>query len=130
NVGVGLRFALSLPRFLRQPVDAEAARAALPRRFQARAAVFLELLHRAVYQGPSNPYRQLLALAGCAWGDLVQLVEREGIEGALAELVRCGVYLTVDEYKGRRALRRGTATVETRTTLLRNPLVSSHLEGQ
>jgi hypothetical protein len=60
---------------------------------------------------------------------LVRLVEREGIEGALAELFRRGVYLTVDEHKGRRPVRRGGVTVEVSPSLLRNPLVSTHLWG-
>ena len=69
----------------------------MQRRFEQRAAAFLALARRAIYQRPGNPYRQLLALAGSEAGDLARLVEAEGIEGALAELFRRGVYLTVDD---------------------------------
>jgi hypothetical protein len=130
DVGSGLRFALCLPSFLRQPTSLGEARAALPRRFEERPTVFLAFLRRAVYEGPRNPYRELLALARCEWDDVVHLVRRDGVEGALAALFRCGVYLTVDEYKSGRPLRRGSATVETRPGLFRNPLVTSHVQGR
>ena len=126
---MGLRYAWGLPHFLRQPTSLVEARAALPRRFEQRSTVFLDFMRRAVYLGPRNPYRDLLAIAGCEWGDVVHLVDREGIEGALAELFRRGVYLTVDEYKGRRPLRRGGLTMEVSPHLFRNPLVSAHLWG-
>jgi hypothetical protein len=54
----------------------------------------------------------LLDAAGCSCGDVEQLVHREGLDGALGELARLGVYLTVDEFKGRRPVRRGSLTFD------------------
>ena len=52
------------------------------------------------------------------------------MEGALQVLFRAGVYLTVDELKGRRAARRGSATVEVDAARLRNPLCAMHVPTQ
>ncbi len=78
-----MRFLWSLPGFLRHPFTLEEARATLRRRLERRGADFLALLHTAVFGQASSPYRQLLRLAGCEYGDLQQLVGREGLEGAL-----------------------------------------------
>lgn len=129
DVRLGLRYARGLPRFLREPTTLAEARAALPRRFEERSSAFLDFVRRAVYLVPRSPYRALLAGAGCEWGDLVHLVDREGVEGALGELFRHGVYVTVDEYKGRRPLRRGGLTLAVRPDLFRNSLASPHVRA-
>jgi len=71
--------------------------------------------------------RRLLALADCEYGDLERLVKQEGVEGVLRILYRRGVYLTVDEFKGRRPATRGNATVAVNPDLLRNPLAAYHV---
>jgi hypothetical protein len=76
---------------------------------------------RAIYADDQSPYHQLLRLSGCVYGDVETLVRREGVEGALAVLCRSGVYLTVDEFKGRRPAVRGSATIVVRPERLRNP---------
>jgi hypothetical protein len=57
-------------------------------------------------------------------------VKTDGIEGALKVLFRNGVYLTVDEFKGRRAARRGAAIVPIDPAQLRNPLSALHVPTQ
>src|SRR5262249_18755430 len=59
--------------------------------------------------------------AGCAYADLERLVQREGIEGALSDLFRHGVYLTIEEFKGRRQVVRGSVTFVIDPASLRNP---------
>ncbi len=49
------------------------------------------------------------------------------MEGALCTLLRCGVYLTVDEFKGRRPVVRGTARLTVEPDQLRNPLSAFHV---
>ena len=51
----------------------------------------------------------------------------EGVEGALQALLAAGVYLTVDEIKGRRPVRRGATTIEADPGRLRNPLAGCDL---
>jgi hypothetical protein len=95
-----------LPRFLGQPVAPPAAREWLRGGLAAREASFLHLVHRTVYRNPRSPYLPLLRVAGCEPGDFAQLVDKEGVDGALERLRDAGVYLTFDEFKGRRDVER------------------------
>src|SRR5688572_29338467 len=121
------RFLADLPGFLRAPLSAEAARNALRVRFEAREEAFLALARRGIYAVEPSPYRRLLALAGCEFGDLEVLILREGLEHGLRTLARRGVYLTVDEFKGRRAVSRGSASFDVDPAGLANPRAASHL---
>ena len=96
------------------------------RRLASREKDFLALAARFIYGQPASPYQKLLRLAGCELGDLERLVHQEGLEGALGELLRHDVYLTVDEFKGRRPAVRGSTTIDVRPDLLRNPSAISH----
>ena len=120
-------FLARLPGYLRHPVSVAEARAALRRRLDHREVDFLALVRRAVYESPGSPYRALLALAGCEYGDLERLVTRDGLESALRSLLRCGVYLTVSELKGRQPVVRGNAKIDVNPSLLRNPLAALHV---
>jgi hypothetical protein len=123
----GLRFLAALPALLRQPMSADAARAVLLRRIESREHDFLTLVRHAIYGYPASPYRRLLAIAGCAYGDLERLVVQDGLESALGSLAQQGVYLTVDELKGRRAVVRGSSRFALDPTALVNPGAGSHL---
>lgn len=129
DVFMGLRFLRDLPASLRHPVTPETARAALGRRLESREADFLALVKRAIYEHPPSPYRALLQLAGCDYGDLARLVRRDGLEGALQVLLRQGVHLTVDELNGQAAVR-GSARIAVRSVDLRNPGSAGHLPLQ
>ena len=130
DVRAGARLLWTLPGFLRHPVSLEEARATLCRRLQRREADFLNLARGAIYGNLASPYRQLLVLAGCEAGDLERLVSRDGVEGALTALCRHGVYLTVEEFKGRRPVVRGSTTLEVHPSQLLNPLANAHLPAQ
>ncbi|MBA2450817.1 MAG: hypothetical protein H0V51_22620 [Chloroflexi bacterium] len=130
DLAVGARFLWGLPAFLRHPVSPAATRAILRRRLEHREADFLGLARQTIYGYPPSPYRQLLRLAGCEYGDLERLVTHDGVEGALGDLCRRGVYLTVDELKGRSPAVRGSATVAVDPLQLRNPSSTTHLPSQ
>jgi hypothetical protein len=123
----GLRFFSGLPRLLRYRVTAEKAHAALKDRFEHRQANFLALAKDAIYGFPASPYRKLLQLAGCEFGDLEALVQNEGVEGTLYNLYRKGVYLTVGEAKGRRPVVRGSAKFDVIPGALAKPGVTGAL---
>ena len=110
-----------LQPILRAPLDMPRARAALQERLASRETSFLWMARHAIYERALSPYRELLDAAGCDYPDLERLVAREGVEGALRALLRSGVYLTVDEFKGRRAIRRGSLQIETSPDAIRNP---------
>ena len=101
DLSMGARLIGGLPRLLRHPIRIEEARATLEQRLERREADFLDLIRWGVYENPVSPYRELLRLAGCEFGDLERLVARQGLEEALGRLCAHGVYLTVDELKGR-----------------------------
>jgi hypothetical protein len=126
DVLMGVRFLRQLPAFLRRPVTVEEARATLKRRLENRERDFLVLAKRAIYEHPPSPYRALLQLAGCEHGDLARLVRQQGVEGALRSLLRHGVYLTVNEFKGREPIRRGSTRLVANPGGVRNPASVRH----
>jgi hypothetical protein len=109
----GIRLLGSLPRFLRRPITLGEAQRTLRHRLEHREDNFLDVARETIFGQPGSLYRRLFELAGCEYGDLVSMVRRDGVEGALTTLLRHGVYLTVDEFKGRRPTVRGSATIVT-----------------
>ena len=124
DVRSGARFLGRLGRFLQHPVGLAEARAVLRDRLAHRERDFLSLMKHAVYERPQSPYRALLRLAGCEYGDLEKLTHQDGVEDTLRALFARGVYLTVDEFKGRWPAVRGTDTTPVSPDDLRNPLVT------
>jgi hypothetical protein len=124
---LGARLLSRLPRWLRQPVTLSEARTTLAERLRDRDATLLTNVRRGVFDRPRSPYARLFVLAGCEYGDLERLVRQDGLDAALTTLLRRGVYLTVDELKGRRPVRRGSAGFELMPHELRNPLVGRDL---
>jgi hypothetical protein len=130
DLAMGARFVWSLREQLRRPLGLAEARARLRRRLAERPTDFLAWVQRAAYQRPGSPCWTLLRLAGCEFGDLARLVEREGLEGALRALYQAGVYLTIGELKGRTPVARGSARFRLDPWELRNPRLALHILGQ
>ncbi|HEV8354473.1 MAG TPA: hypothetical protein VGR24_09830 [bacterium] len=124
DIGAGVRLLWGLPSFLRTPLSPPEARQILAQRLARREDDFLDLMRRAVFGTTRSPYRRLLAHAGCTYDDLAVLVRREGLEGALQTLYASGVYVTVDEFKGRRPVVRGSLQMTIEPTAFGNPLVA------
>jgi hypothetical protein len=127
DMGMILRALYRLPGYLRHPLTIPQCRAIVRRRLERRESDWLDLVQRTILANGSSPYRALFQLAGCEYGDLERLVQHDGVEGALRALFRAGVYLTVDEFKGRRPVVRGSATIAVDRDRLRNPLSVPHL---
>jgi hypothetical protein len=77
-----------LPSFLRSTFTLDQARAILRDRLERRELAFLDLARRTIFQHDRGPYRKLLRLAGCEYGDLERLVSQDGLEGTLRGLAR------------------------------------------
>jgi hypothetical protein len=129
DLRVAARFFPRLPGFLRRQVTGAEARATVRAWLDRREADFLDLMRDLVYANPASPYRALLAHAGCESGDLERLVRTEGVEDALSALWRQGVYLSVEEFKGRRPLVRGGRTIPVDPAVLVNPGAVVHVLG-
>jgi hypothetical protein len=128
DIAAGARLFARLPAFLRHPLRLDEAEAIVARRLERREADFLALARSTIYPWPTNPYRRLLAHAGCEFGDLERLVSQDGVEGALRRLYRDGVYLSLEEYKGRQPVVRGSVSLGTAGPhALRNPGAADHV---
>jgi hypothetical protein len=115
---------------LRHPVSAEVAERERRGRLRAREPSLVDHAERILAGPARSPYRRLLETAGCEPGDIARLVTDHGIEGALSELAAGGVYLTVDEFKGRRAVVRGSTRFECGPDALRNPDSAFHVAAR
>ena len=123
----GVDFLLRLPFFLHHNITPARARRIILERLRSREQNFLRIVEHFIYANPSSPYLALMKCAGIEFGDVEALVSREGAEGALTELLKAGVYLAVDEFKGRRDAVRGSQTIKTRPSLLLNPASHFHV---
>jgi hypothetical protein len=130
DLAVGARFLARLPRLLRTPLGLDEAHQTVARRLERRGPAYVDHVRGAVYAQPANAYRALLRHAGCEAGDLERLVRTEGLEGALLALYRAGVYLTIDEFKGRRPVLRGSATFHIDPGRVRNPFSALHVPAR
>jgi hypothetical protein len=128
QAGMLYRFATGLRQFLRSPLSAEQCRAIVAASLAGRERNFLRLVRRAVYGYPASPYRRLLAWAGVEYGDLERLVLADGVEGALERLFDAGVSVELDEFKGRRPIRRPGLTIDVSAESFDNPLLAGEFE--
>jgi hypothetical protein len=104
------------------------AEATIRQRLASRDAALLRLVERLL--GDSRgPYHVLFRAAGCELGDVRALVAREGVEATLSALARAGVYVGLDEFKGRVPIVRGKETARVSDGDFDNPLTSGDFPG-
>lgn len=115
------QFPLALRRYLRPGLTVEGAREIVQRRMEERDDRFLALVERSIYGQPGSPYLALLRLAGCEPGDLRALVKQKGLEGALRVLREAGVYVTFEEFKGRKPIVRHGQAIPAKPSDFDNP---------
>lgn len=102
------RLAIDLRSFLRDRLTLDEARTILRRRLEQREANFLRMVERTIFGNPTSPYKALLAMAGCEFGDLRDMVRVRGVEATLRALRKEDVYVSFEEFKGREPIvRRG-----------------------
>lgn len=123
----GAQFFARLPFYLARPVRFNQARKSLAQRLAGRNAAFLDKLRWDIFARPESPYLPLLREAGCEYGDIESSVGRDGLEETLRSLFRAGVYLTVDEFKGRNPVRRGSVEMDVGPARLQAPRASYHM---
>jgi hypothetical protein len=116
-----VRLAQRLPRFLRNTLSIEEARSTVRRRVAQRTEHFLSLVRDVFLARPENPYYRLLGSIGCTYGDVQRLIETKGLESALLALHQAGVCLSVEEFKGRRPVVRGSLSFQVNPAHLLNP---------
>lgn len=100
-------FLLGLRDFFRERVTLERAEREVKDALAARGENFLARVGAEVFGRPAGPYFNLLKFAGCEFGDIEAAVRRDGVEATLDRLARAGVYLTAEEFKGKKEVTRG-----------------------
>ena len=103
-----LALAAALPAFFRKRITVEDARREIKRALDSRNDLFLDIVRTRIYECPESPYLKLLRFAGCQLPDLRTSVRAHGVEKTLEALAREGVYLTSEEFKGKREVVRGS----------------------
>ena len=115
------QFPFALRRFLGVRLTLEQARGIVRERMERREDNFLRFAGRSIYGHAGSPYLALLKLAGCELGDLRAAVKKKGLEGALEELREAGVYVTFEEFKGRKPIVRHGRTIPAAARDFDNP---------
>jgi hypothetical protein len=130
KLAANARYAFGLRGFLRHSIDLEEARSLLQSYLAQREASFLRVLERGVYAQRNSPYRWLLQQAGIDFEDVRQLVAQTGVEGTLERLYDAGVYVTLEEFKGRQPLRRNGNELPVSAADFHNPLIVTAFDKQ
>ncbi len=120
------RFSRGLLQYAQQTLTLPEAERIVAERLAQRESLFLRMVERGIYGNPTSPYLALLREAACSYGDVEQMVAREGVEATLAHLRAAGVYVTFETFKGRRPLERGSLSLPTQATDFDNPFLAHH----
>jgi hypothetical protein len=123
-----LQFAWRLRGFLKTPITLEYSRELIKQRLLNRETNLLTLVKNAIYDNTTSPYLQLLKLAGCEYGDFEKMVHLDGIEAALTKLRQKGVYISIDEFKGKKPVKRGSRSLSFNEADFDNPFIAHHLK--
>ena len=121
--------ALAIKAFLRQKVTPEDGRAATLKSLREREHSFLTLVQDGIFKNSDSVYFKLLEHAGISFDDIRRDVDAIGLEATLEKLYDAGIYLTVEEFKGRVAIRRSGLEIPIGEVNLLNPLAGDGLEG-
>ena len=127
EAGYFLRMMRGCHEFARAPRPADPAEI-VRQALELREENFLELVRLTIFANPANPFHALLRWADCGYAELSELVRSQGLDAALEELRRAGVYLKHDELKGRTPILRDGRELAVQTSDFVNPLVSGALE--
>src|SRR3990172_7907523 len=120
-------FLTKLPPLLRRTFTSEEVNALLRRDLERREGNFLDLARTAIFANPKSPFRKLLQHAGCEYPELENAVRKKGLEETLRELYRRGVFLTVEEAKGRQPVVRDRTSFHVAAEDLRNPRLKADI---
>lgn len=124
------KLACGLRGFLHNKITLEESKQVISTRLQNREANFLSLVRQSIYENPRSPYLKLLNVAGCEFGDIEALVNKDGIEEMLSKLFAEGVYLSWEEFKGKKDVVRGTTRFRLRDRDLDNPFLHGYYYGR
>ncbi|MGZ4809377.1 MAG: hypothetical protein ACXV7D_08605 [Thermoanaerobaculia bacterium] len=125
-----VRFALALPGFFRRRrISLDEARSMVRQRLADREGMFLRLATGGIFNNPRSPYLWLLRRAGISQLDLDVMLQRDGLEATLVALRAAGVYVTFEEFKGRKPIVRDGAELPVTAHSFDNPARGHHVNA-
>jgi hypothetical protein len=124
------RFAWGLRGFLRHTITLEEAKAIVRQRMEERESNFLRLVEKGIFGYPRSPYLPLLKLAQVELGDIQNMVRDKGLEDTLRALREAGVYVTFEEFKGRKPIVRNGQIIPVQARDFDNPYLRHYYEGE
>jgi hypothetical protein len=124
------RFARDLKKFLKDPITLEQSRQILMQRLLDREKYLSAIVKRTIYDNKRSPYLELLRIAGCEYSDFEGMVKSVGIENTLKKLCEKGVYVTIEEFKGKKEIKRGSKSFQVKERDFDNPCLSYHFEAR
>src|SRR5688572_14368380 len=110
-------------------MSADQARQQVTHALANREENFLRVMEGGVFGNPASPYLPLLKLAGAELGDVQALVRADGLDTALGRLYDAGMYVTLDEVKGRRPIERDGLSLPNTAAAFDNPLMTRHYQA-
>ena len=128
DIGKYYAFCKGLRGYLSEVISLEESREIIRTRAERREQLFFNLLQKAVYDNQKSPYLKMLNHVGCALEDIKGLLERIGLEQTLRHLYEDGIYLTFDEFKGRKTIQRGGKSFHVQESDFDNPFLSSSFD--
>ena len=128
NIRTTVELLGAVGKYLEHPLEPDDCRQRIVTHLREREASTLRVFRDGIYADDTSPYRQLLRHAGITYDDVAELVRAEGVEGTLGRLHRAGVRLSIDEFKGRRTIRRGSVEITPQATDFNNRMPSPHFE--
>lgn len=100
------RFGFGLNEFLKKKLTFDDAKVIIKKRMQTREESFLRIIRKGIFGYKHSPYLQLLRLSNFNYDNIEKLVMKFGIEETLKILKEEGVYFTIEEFKGKKTVRR------------------------
>jgi len=130
NLMMFSRYARGLNGYLRNVLTPEQCNTILESRLKSREQSFLSIIEMGVYSNPDSPYYKLLRHAGVEYGDIVRMTYNYGAEGCLERLYDAGVYISLDEFKGRIPIRRHGLEITVGPHDFDNPFLTEHYSSR
>ncbi len=127
---VGLRFLWALRRYVEHTLTLEEAEEQIRTNLLHRDASFLQVMRRGVFGHAPSPYRKLLAHYGITYEDVAAWVRTEGVEGTLGILYDAGVYVTLDQFKGRAPIERPGFSLVTEASDFDSPIFTNYFAAE
>ena len=124
------RYAMGLPAFLRRPITLADAEAIVRRGMEERERNIPRLMERGVLSRPQSPYHRLMRPARCEMGGLRRMMQADGLTRTLHSLREAGVYVTFEEFKGRRPIVPRGESCGVKTSDFDNPFSRRSYEGE